>query len=56
MSYTDVCHVLFETFTPKCSKKANSITVLAEYEYRCGFSTDPTLQIAAMIVELFACV
>lgn len=56
MSYTDVFHTLFETFVPKCTKKANAITTLAEYEYRCGFSTDPTLQIAACIIELFACI
>ena len=56
MYYTDVFHTLFETFVPKCTKKANAITTLAEYEYRCGFSTDPTLQIAACIIELFACI
>ena len=56
MSYTDVFHTLFETFVPKCSKKANAISALAEYEYRCGFSTDPTLQMAACICELFQCI
>lgn len=56
MSYTDVFHNLFNSFVPKCSKKANAIQVLAEYEYRCGFSTDPSLQIAAAICELFTCI
>lgn len=56
MSFTDVFHNLFENFVPKISKKAVAITTLAEYEYRCGFSTDPTLQIAACIVELMGCV
>lgn len=56
MSYTEVFHNLFETFVPKCTKKANAISNLAEFEYRCGFSTDPTLQIAACICELFNCI
>lgn len=56
MSYTDVFHTLFETFVPKCNKKANAIQTLAEYEYRCGFSTDTTLQIAACVCELFTCI
>lgn len=56
MSYTEFFHNLFETFVPKCTKKSNAITSLAEYEYRCGFSTDPTLQMAACIVELFTCI
>lgn len=56
MSFSDVFHNLFETFVPMCSKKPQSILLLAEYEYRCGFSTDTTLQIAACIVELMGCV
>lgn len=56
MSYTDVFHNLFNSFVPKCTKKANAIQTLAEYEYRCGFSTDPSLQIAAAICELFTCI
>lgn len=56
MSYTDVCRNLFEHFVPKCTKKPNAIIFLADYEYRCGFSTDPSLQIAAMIVELMTCI
>lgn len=56
MSYTDFFHILFETFVPKCTNKSNAISSLAEYEYRCGFSTDPTLQMAACIVELFQCI
>ena len=56
MNYTDVFHSLFLNFTPKCKKKAQSIILLADYENRCGMSSDPSLQIAACIVELLGCV
>lgn len=58
LSYTDVFHNLFEYFVPneKCKQKGQAIILLADYEYRCGFSSDPSLQIAACLVELFKCI
>lgn len=56
MSYTDVFKNLFDNFVPRCGKKGQATILLAEYEYRCAFSADPSLQIAACLIELLSCV
>lgn len=55
MSYTDVFKNLFDNFVTnvECIKKGPAIVLLADYEYRCAFSSDPSLQIAACMYELF---
>lgn len=56
MDYTNVCSNLFEHFVPKCNRKANAIILIAQYQFQCTSSPDPTIQIAALIVELFTCI
>jgi replication factor C small subunit len=56
MSYSDVFKNLFEHLPPKSKNPGQVILNLAEYEFRCGTSSDPTLQIAACILELMGCV
>lgn len=57
LSYSDVFKNLFENFvtSPKCVKKGQAIILLADYEYRCSFSSDPSLQEAACMYELMGC-
>jgi len=52
MSYTDVFRNLMDTFVERCAQKAPAIMTLADYEYRCAFSADPSLQIASCLIEL----
>ena len=56
MSYADFFKNLFEHLPTKTQQPAQVILLLAEYEFRCGTSTDPTLQMAACILELMGCV
>jgi DNA polymerase III gamma/tau subunit len=54
---TEVFHALFTHFVPheKCVKKAQATILLADYEYRSMISADPSLQIAACLIELAGC-
>ncbi|MBO7210155.1 MAG: AAA family ATPase [Methanobrevibacter sp.] len=56
MSYTDFFKNLFDRLPTKTKNPAQVILLLAEYEFRCGTSSDPTLQMAACILELMGCV
>jgi len=56
MSYTDFFHNLFEHLPLKTKNPSQVIITLAEFEFRCGTSSDPSLQIAACILELMGCV
>lgn len=51
-SYTDVFKNLFDNLVPVCKNKSQAILLLAQYEYQCGMSSMPDLQIAACLVEL----
>jgi hypothetical protein len=57
LSATEVFHALFTHFVPheKCVKKAQATILLADYEYRSMISADPSLQIAACLIELAGC-
>lgn len=56
MSYSDFFKNLFEHLPKKTKNPAQVVLLLAEYEYRCGTSTDPSLQMAACMLELMGCV
>ena len=56
MSYTDFFKNLFDRLPTKTKNPAQVILLLAEYEFRCGTSSDPSLQMAACILELMGCV
>lgn len=56
LTYSDVFKFLFENVVPKMSKKGQAIILIADYEHKCSFSSDPSIQLAACIVELFSCI
>ena len=53
-SYIDLYSKMLKEFVPLLPKpvQAQSILFLAEYEYRTAFSSDPSLQFAACILEI----
>ena len=52
-SYTDVFKNLFDNLVPIMTKnKSQAIITIAQYEYQCGFSTAPDIQVAAALCEL----
>lgn len=57
ISAGEVYHALFENFVPseRCVKKAQATILLADYEYRTTQSADPSLQVAACLMELAGC-
>lgn len=57
LSAAEVYHALFEKFVPdeRCVKKAQATILLADYEYRTSQSADPSLQMAACLMELAGC-
>lgn len=56
LNYTDVFEFLMEHVVPKLSNKGSAIINIAHYEANCVISNDPTIQIAACIVELIGCI
>lgn len=57
ISAAEVYHAMFDKFVPdvRCVKKAQATILLAEYEYRTTQSADPSLQVAACLLELAGC-
>lgn len=56
LTYSDVFKFLFENVVPQMSKKGQAIILIADYEHKCSFSSDPSIQLAACLVELFSCI
>lgn len=56
LSYTDVYSFMMNYVVPKLKNKGDAIINIADYEYKSNLSSDPSIQIAACLIELFACV
>ena len=52
----DVFCYLMDNIVPKCTNKGDAITQIANYEYQSNLSSDPSIQIAACLVNLFQCI
>jgi len=52
----DVFTGLYKNFVPRATQWTKAIEIIANYDYRCSFTHDSSLQIAAAIVELMRCV
>lgn len=57
LSYSDVFTFIMDNVIPdaRIKNKGDAILNIAQYEYQCALSSDPTIQIAAAIVSLFGC-
>jgi replication factor C small subunit len=57
LSPSDVFSFIMEKVIPdaRIKNKGDAILNMAQYEYQCALSSDPTIQIAAAIVSLFGC-
>lgn len=56
LSYSDVFSYFFVELIPKLKNKGLGYKYLSDYEYRCSFSADPSIQIAACMIDLFSCI
>ena len=56
LSYSDVFKYFFTELVPQLKNKGQAILYISDYEYKCSFSADPSIQIAACIVDLFSCI
>lgn len=56
LSYTDVYSFMMNYVVPKLKNKGDAIINIADYEYKSNLSSDPSIQVAACLIELFACV
>lgn len=56
LTYSDVFKFLFDEVVPQLTKKGQAIILIADYENKCAFSADPSIQLAACLVELFSCI
>ena len=56
LSYSDVFRYMFDEVVPKLKNRGQAILYIADYEYKCSFSSDPSIQIAACIVDLIGCI
>ena len=56
LSYSDVFKFFFDELVPKLKNKGQAILNISDYEYKCSFSSDPSIQIAACMVDLFSCI
>lgn len=56
ISHTEVFSYLMNYVVPELKNKGDAILNIADYEYRSNISSDPTIQVAACLVELFQCI
>ena len=56
ISHSEVFSYLMNYVVPELGNKGDAILNIAEYEYRSNISSDPSIQVAACLVELFQCV
>lgn len=52
----DVFSYLMDAIVPECKNKGDAITQIANYEYQSNMSSDPSIQIAACLVNVFQCI
>ena len=52
----DVFAYLLDNVVPECSNKGDAITQIANYEAQSNISADPSIQIAACLVNVFPCI
>ena len=52
----DVFGYLMDAIVPECKNKGDAITQIANYEYQSNMSSDPSIQIAACLVNVFQCI
>jgi len=56
LSYTDVYSFMMNYVVPELKNKGDAIINIADYEFKSNLSSDPSIQMAACLIELFACV
>lgn len=56
LDYTDVFGFFMDNVVPQLKNPGDAIISIADYEANCALSSDPSIQIAACIVSLFACI
>lgn len=56
LDYTDVFGFFMSSVVPKLKNPGDAIMRIADYDANCAISSDPSIQIAACIVSIFACI